>query len=109
MLTHFSRSDRLPKTPSLAVLRLIWPTKSQGTVLDQDKNEIISLRVNAPRIFREGSAADSLRLHGSWALVFLQKLPRARELGFEEVLVVDDELGLSAAGQHERPAFAGCL
>jgi DNA invertase Pin-like site-specific DNA recombinase len=34
---------------------------------------------------------------------------RARELGFETVVVVDDDLGISGAGGHERPGFARLL
>jgi DNA invertase Pin-like site-specific DNA recombinase len=41
---------------------------------------------------------------------------RARELGFQEVVVIDEDLGISGAGRHERPgfgrllaAFGGCL
>jgi hypothetical protein len=30
---------------------------------------------------------------------------RARELGFAEVVVIDDDLGISWAGHHERPGF----
>jgi DNA invertase Pin-like site-specific DNA recombinase len=34
---------------------------------------------------------------------------RARELGFEEVVVIDDDLGISGAGHHERPGFGRLL
>ncbi|MEZ5324129.1 MAG: recombinase family protein [Verrucomicrobiales bacterium] len=34
---------------------------------------------------------------------------RARELGFEAVVVVDDDLGISGAGSHERPGFTRLL
>jgi DNA invertase Pin-like site-specific DNA recombinase len=34
---------------------------------------------------------------------------RARELGFEEVVVVDDDLGISGSGHHERPGFGRFL
>jgi DNA invertase Pin-like site-specific DNA recombinase len=34
---------------------------------------------------------------------------RARELGFEQVVVVDDDLGISGAGHHERPGFGRLL
>ena len=30
---------------------------------------------------------------------------RARELGFQEVVVIDEDLGVSRAGHHERPGF----
>jgi DNA invertase Pin-like site-specific DNA recombinase len=29
----------------------------------------------------------------------------ARELGFEQVVVIDDDLGISGAGHHERPTL----
>jgi len=34
---------------------------------------------------------------------------RARELGFEEVVVIDEDLGISGAGHHERPGFGRLL
>lgn len=34
---------------------------------------------------------------------------RARELGFQEVVVIDDDLGISGAGHHERPGFGRLL
>ena len=34
---------------------------------------------------------------------------RARELGFEHVVVIDDDLGISGTGSHERPGFAKLL
>ena len=34
---------------------------------------------------------------------------RARELGFAEVVVIDDDLGISGAGHHERPGFGRLL
>jgi DNA invertase Pin-like site-specific DNA recombinase len=34
---------------------------------------------------------------------------RARELGFEEVVVIDEDLGTSGAGHHERPGFGRLL
>jgi DNA invertase Pin-like site-specific DNA recombinase len=34
---------------------------------------------------------------------------RARELGFKNVVVVDEDLGLSGTGSHERPGFARLL
>ena len=33
---------------------------------------------------------------------------RARDLGFETVFVIDDDLGISGAGTEQRPALAGC-
>ena len=32
---------------------------------------------------------------------------RARELGFREVVVIDDDLGISGTGHYERPGLAG--
>ena len=34
---------------------------------------------------------------------------RARELGFQEVVVIDEDLGISGAGHHERPGFGRLL
>ncbi len=34
---------------------------------------------------------------------------RARELGFAEVVVIDEDLGISGAGHHERPGFGRLL
>ncbi len=34
---------------------------------------------------------------------------RARELGFQEVVVIDDDLGISGTGHHERPGFGRLL
>ena len=34
---------------------------------------------------------------------------RARELGFKEVVVIDEDLGTSGAGHHERPGFGRLL
>jgi DNA invertase Pin-like site-specific DNA recombinase len=34
---------------------------------------------------------------------------RARELGFQEVVVIDEDLGVSGAGHHERPGFGRLL
>src|SRR5688572_27388586 len=34
---------------------------------------------------------------------------RARELGFREVLVIDDDLGISGTGSQERPGFGRLL
>lgn len=34
---------------------------------------------------------------------------RARELGFAEVVVIDDDLGVSGAGTRERPGFSRLL
>jgi DNA invertase Pin-like site-specific DNA recombinase len=34
---------------------------------------------------------------------------RARELGFQEVVVIDEDLGVSGAGHHERPGFGWLL
>jgi DNA invertase Pin-like site-specific DNA recombinase len=34
---------------------------------------------------------------------------RARELGFAEVVIIDDDLGISGAGHHERPGFGRLL
>ena len=34
---------------------------------------------------------------------------RAKELGFKNVVVVDEDLGLSGTGSHERPGFARLL
>jgi len=34
---------------------------------------------------------------------------RARELGFAEVVVIDDDLDISGAGHHERPGFGRLL
>jgi DNA invertase Pin-like site-specific DNA recombinase len=34
---------------------------------------------------------------------------RARQLGFSQVVTVDDDLGISGSGQQERPGFARLL
>lgn len=33
---------------------------------------------------------------------------RAQELGFAQVIVIDDNLGLSGSGSKNRPGFGGC-